>query len=324
MRNLAGWLARRFLSISPDQATAARRGFEIADPSMRDRLERIGTTFIRGYHSAFEATSIQRLGVTLDSTEQQWRGFAYEGAAMALALLDCLTLGSQDRLGAFLRGPGDAHKYMVHVGSGWALARIPMRIGFSARALDPLLKWLAVDGLGFHEGYFHWFRYSDGGRPGKRPPGKRPNGYGARAFDQGLGRSLWFVHGGQVDLISATINRFAEPRRKDLWSGIGLACAYAGAISRVDLEQLKAAAGCCRPSAAQGAAFAAKARQQAGNPAPHTALACQVLCGMPAGAAAAVTDAALHDLEAASEVPRYEAWRSRISAILGEQESMNI
>ena len=63
----------------------------------------------------------------------------------------------------------------------------------------------------------------------------------------------------------------------------------------------------------QGAAFAAKARDKAGNPAPHTAKACLVLCGMRAEEAAALTDRALALVPAEDcEEPRYERWRREI------------
>src|SRR5262249_7074494 len=194
MWNLAGKLAKVLLRISPEEASAARRGFSISDPAMRERLERVGTTFILGYQSGFEVEAADELGSVLNSVHPEWRGFAYEGAAMALALLDCFTLGRRERLGGFLRGPGDAHSYMVHVGAGWAIAPMPVAGRALLPRFDPLLKWLAIDGLGFHEGYFHWEQQ----RRDKRSR-KRPGGYGARAFDQGLGRSLWFVDGGDVD-----------------------------------------------------------------------------------------------------------------------------
>lgn|SRR5262249_7542751 len=319
MANLAGKLAKLILGIQPDEATAARRGFAISDPAMRCRLEMVGATFICGYHSALEVRTLDELRCRLDSVELEWRGFAYEGAAMALALLDYFTLGRRNRLARFLRGPGDAHKYMVHVGAGWALAHMPVRIGAPLGGLDPVLRWLAIDGLGFHEGYFHWDRYVDG-NAGKRPP----SGYEARVFDQGLGRSLWFVEGGDVDRIQGRFSGFHELRHGDLWSGIGLACAYAGALSRPQLERLRSAAGCHLPSVAQGAAFAAKARQRAGNPAVHTEAACRVLCGTSADDAAAITDVALRDIDGRPGAPPYELWRKRIATIIAEQERAGI
>jgi len=308
-------LGKRFLSISQEEASVQRRGFVVSDPVMRSRLERVGGTFIQGYHLALDDKSLSSLQAALDSIEPEWRDFAYEGAAMALTLLDYFTMGRSDRLSRFLLGPGDAHKYMVHVGAGWALARLPLGIGRPLLRLDPLLKWLAIDGLGFHEGYFRWRKYENG-----KATRKRPSGYGARVFDQGLGRSLWFVRGGNTEMISNQISAFSASRREDLWSGIGLACAYAGAISPSQLELLRAAAGPYIPALAQGAAFAAKARQRAGNPAAHTEMACQVFCRTSANNAAAITDDALSGLSGDMDVPKYEAWRRRIAAILADQE----
>jgi hypothetical protein len=329
MNKLSVRLRRLLFGISPDEASAARRGFEIRDQAMRARLDLVGITFIRGYSMALEARSLDDLGLTLDSVDLEWRGFAYEGAAMALALLDYITPGSRNKLGRFLRGPGDRHRYMVHVGAGWAIARVPLRTRSAFRHLDPMLKWLAIDGLGFHEGYFHWSKYRNG-----KEGGKRPAGYGAHAFDQGLGRSLWFVNGGDVSAMSTSISQFSEARRPDLWSGIGLACAYAGALSIDQLNELKAAAGAWVPSLAQGAAFAAKARERAGNQTAHTENACRVLCGTSASAAAALTDYVLNELKAAelkealsdslddSDTPRYEVWRKRIAAAFAEERTI--
>jgi len=65
------------------------------------------------------------------------------------------------------------------------------------------------------------------------------------------------------------------------------------------------------PAMAQGAAFAAKARSRAGNPAAHTERACLMFCGMPASEAAAVTDAALENLT--GDIP-FRVWRERIQS----------
>jgi hypothetical protein len=67
------------------------------------------------------------------------------------------------------------------------------------------------------------------------------------------------------------------------------------------------------PELAQGVAFAAKARERAGNPAAHTELAAQAICGLSAAEAAAVTDAAFQDLPADRPgEPAFEVWRRRI------------
>jgi hypothetical protein len=332
-----GQLSRLVFGISPEEASFARRGFQGGDVRQRERLEHIGRVFLHGYHSALEAREPEALARRLNTVEAvPWaggipanprveledRGFAFEGAAMGLTLLDQLTPWKRGRLQAFLDGPGRAHVYMVHVGSGWALARLHRPVGPALRRLDPLLGWLAVDGYGFHEGYFHWPRYT----MGQRNVPRHLSGYAARIFDQGLGRSLWFVNGAEIQRIERTVVHFPPSRHGDLWSGVGLACAYAGGADREAIESLRRTAGPHGAQLAQGAAFAAKARQRAGNPAPHTELACQVLCGLSAHAAAGVTDAALDGLTDGLTTkgpdPAYEVWRKRIRTHLAAEVSL--
>ena len=296
------------LGISPREATFKKRGFRGGDEVVRARLDRVGASFLAGYHAALEADESE-LGPRLDGVEAEWRGFAFEGAAMGLALIDFMTPWKSDRLQSFMRGAGEPHVYMIHVGAGWAMARLPVSVERFLKRLDPLLRWLAVDGYGFHEGYFGGPDYFSTQR---RPP--RLKGYAARAFDQGLGRSLWFVEGTDVEAIAATVASFPEARQADLWSGVGLACAYAGGQDRHGIETLCRKAGRFRPHVAQGAAFAAKARLRAGNLVAHTELACQAICGVSAEAAAKVTDIALRPVAAEPPLGDYETWRQRIQA----------
>jgi hypothetical protein len=177
----------------------------------------------------------------------------------------------------------------------------------SETALDPVLGWLALDGWGFHEGFFHWPKYIDG-----QPPPEKLRGFERRVFDQGFGRSLWFVNGGNVELIAHTISVFSPQRQSDLWSGIGLAATYAGTIDEDSLTRLREKSGSFQAQLAQGAAFAAKARQRAGNLTDYAGRAARILCGLSAGEAARLTDEALENLPGDSEEPAYEIWRRRI------------
>jgi hypothetical protein len=293
---LGATLRRAVLAMPPEALRRAERDFRPAPDAVRAQLAHAGETFVRGYHAALDACSLTELRARLDTVAAEHRGFAYEGAAMALALLDAVLPGRGTRFDALLRGPGAAHCYLVHVGAGWAIARFPPGWRRRLARLDSLLGWLALDGYGFHEGYFHTARTVTA-----RWIPARLSGYARRAFDQGLGRSLWFVDAAQVDAVMHTIRSFAPARQADLWAGAGLAAAYAGGVSAADLGRLRRAAGVLWPHLAQGAAFAAKARARAGNPAAHTEAACQVLCGVAAARAAAVTDTALARLARARE-----------------------
>lgn len=305
--SLLGQARRRFLGLSPTEASFARRGFSAREDAARQRLEQIGTTFLSGYHAALEETGFVSLARRLASVETDLRGFAFEGSAMGLALLDCFTPWRKDRWRTFTYRLGESHIYMMHVGLGWALARLRRSVTQYLTRLDPVLGWLMVDGYGFHEGYFNWPRYIE-----QQSIPARLIGYEQRVFDQGLGRSIWFVKGADVGAVATAINAFPATRREDLWSGVGLACAYAGGCDRGAIDSLRIAANEHLPALAQGVAFAAKTRQRAANLNSHTQTVCRVICGHSAADAAAITDAALENLRGENGSPAYEVWRRRI------------
>jgi hypothetical protein len=185
------------------------------------------------------------------------------------------------------------------------------------RAFDPTLRWLALDGYGFHQGFFHWPQSVEA----QEVP-RRLRGYARRAFDLGLGRSLWFVDGADVQLVPRTIARFPESRQADLWSGLGLAVGYAGGRPKSDLEELGRAAERFLPQLRQGVAFAAGARDRAGNLVPHSELAARVLCDRGAKEIAELTDTlrpASHPEELGVERPAFEEWRLKIQQELAER-----
>jgi hypothetical protein len=218
-----------------------------------------------------------------------------------------VTPWQKNRWRTFTERFATSHLYMMHVGLGWAIAVLRRSVTSNLARLDPLLGWLVVDGYGFHEGYFNWPQYIE-----RRELPARLNGYERRVFDQGLGRSIWFVKGANVAAVASAINAFPFARRDDLWSGTGLACAYAGGCDRDAIASLRAAAGEHLPALAQGVAFAAKTRQRAANLNPHTETVSRLICGQSAAGIAAITDAALNDLHGDGELPAYEVWRRRV------------
>lgn len=312
-----GQLRERLFGLSPEESSFARRGFLVGEPLARRHLEHVGQVFLSGYHAALAETDCGALAGRLAGAEDEFRGFAFEGAAMGLALLDRLTPWRRNRWRSFTEGFGAAHVYMMHVGLGWAFARLRLRLTPYLARLDPLLGWLTADGYGFHEGYFHWRHYLDEGRV---PRGL--SGYALRVFDQGLGRSLWFVKGANVREIPKSVAAFAQARRADLWGGVGLACTYAGGAGRGDVEFLREAAGAYLPHLAQGAAFAAKTRLRAGNLTEHAETSCRVICCLTADEAAEITDLALERLQPEAGLPAYEIWRRRIQKYFAREAAI--
>ena len=89
--SLIGKARRRVLGLSPTEASFDKRGFLTGEAQARQRLEQIGITFLSGYHAALEESGFNSLTHRLAKVDAELRGFAFEGAAMGLALLDCPT-----------------------------------------------------------------------------------------------------------------------------------------------------------------------------------------------------------------------------------------
>ncbi|WP_141704236.1 DUF1702 family protein [Planobispora rosea] len=271
----------------------------------RGHLEAAVLSFLTGFNAviAGEAERIDDLG-------EEVRGFAYEGAGMACATLDVLTLTGGRRLRALLSGQGVRYPHMIHSGAGCAYARLRLRPTWGVRAVHPLLRWLAFDGFGFHRGLFAADR-----TVGRRRTPRLMDRTRWAIFDQGLGRALWFHECAGADDVVLRLAEFPAGRRADLWSGIGMAAAYAGGAAPDDLERLAGAAAEAGFHAhlAQGAAFACAARLISGAVPGHTAAAAPVLCGAEVDEAAGWTDTALIALgHNAYSGEHYQAWRAGV------------
>lgn len=298
-------LRHRLIGLSAREVEFSRRGFYAGVPALRERLEGVGRAFVSGYNAGLtQRSSTIDLERELTAGPPDLHGFAYEGAAMSLALVDTVAPWVRSRWPDLLqRAP--QHAYLILVGAGWAMARLRRRaLPRSTCDTDPTLIPLIWDGYGFHEGFFHSRRSI------RRRIAPRLSGYARKAFDQGLGRSLWFVEGGSPARIHAVIAAFSPARRPDLWSGVGLACAYAGGFDDGGIAALQGAAGAWSGEFAQGVAFAAAARVRAGYVNGWTERACLIACGGTAADAARAVDEELQRArEVVSGADCYAAWQ---------------
>jgi hypothetical protein len=313
-------LKRQLLGLSQLEVTAERRRFQVDCREKKQRIEEIGSYFLKGYHAALECSYLDQLFDTLSTEPPDYRGFAYEGAAMGVALLDRLLPWRTGQYAEFLDSARNAFPYLSHVGLGWALARIPGgmqrycktltapgSITTEAASEHSLLACLALDGYGFHQSFFAWEKYvKDWVEPRFLPSEALP------VFRQGVGRSLSFVLGMNSDRIALAISRFPSSHQADLWSGVGLALAYAGGLSGQEVEQLLNHAADNGAALAQGVAFAAKARQRGGYVPEHTRLVCELVWRQPVERVAEITDDTLYELPLTTMLSAYASWRERI------------
>ncbi|MBR1031472.1 DUF1702 family protein [Bradyrhizobium liaoningense] len=297
---------RRFLSLSADQATFQVRGFAAADPSSQSALEVIGQTFIGGYNSAILSRDIRDVLQHVSRIPALERGYAAEGAAMGAAVADALSFRAT-LLSSCIETFEADFAYLAHVGAGWSLARVPWRRRRILAELDPLLRWLAFDGLGFHDTYFFHRHILDGWR-------RERLGYAARAYDQGVGRALWFVAGGSVSTAIKLASVLPESRHGDIWSGLGLAMTYAGSATADEIAAASEAANQHQTQFAQGVAFACEARVLARHIPDHTDLAARAVWGNGAEELSTLVRKARDGLPVAEgDLPRYELWRRAVA-----------
>jgi hypothetical protein len=301
----SGSLSRSLFGVPYKIATAFRQG--TSETWMQ--LEAAVLAALEGYHAILEGSAFQALIPRLDTVPLELRGYAYEGAAMGLTGLD-LMLPWKKRLLAYMAGPGAPHIYMVHIGAGEALARLRRRPEpFIARLPDRVLCWLVMDGYGFHEGFFASHRTID-----RQFVPKHLSNYARHIFDQGVGRSLWFTAGADIERISSSIAAFPISRQADMWAGVGVGCTYVGGIDEAGIKALRWASGPYSAELAMGSATVAKGRLRAGNPAPHSNLACKMLCEVSSEEAAQMVDKAFMNLPLDGPEPAFAILQRRIKA----------
>lgn len=316
-----GTLRRLITAPSLHEVSFEGRGFSIEPTERTRQLEAVPQAVVTGFEWGIEdrdlATTERRLAL-VDPLNQ---GFAYEGATMASAIRDAMTHRGH-RTRDLLRGGGRPHVFLNYIGIGFAMAKLPRPLwkklvpDLTDPDLYPAMSWLCVDGYGFDRAYFEtdtWVHgqcldtpYNWDGAPS----------YWQRAFDQGVGRALWFIHGGHVQHVSAAVRAFAGSRLADLWSGVGLAATFAGGVTAVDLAVLRAEAGARVTHLAQGSVFAAKARHHAGFIPEHSRAAAQALTGRSVEAVARLADDCAAFAPEDGVGPAYEVWRRNVRTVL--------
>lgn len=249
---LASNLARRLRATSTDPVT---RGFAVTSHS--HHLSNCASAFMQGGIRAADTSFRGAIHAELGEIDASARGFAYEGAAMVALILDRLIPGRGWRVPLLLSGDGFRFRYLVHVGVGWGMARLGLRHPRTSWGLDPLLRWLALDGLGFHDAFF---ASATGRQKIQGTPVSRATDH---LTAQGTGRALWFVYGAHLGWITAMIEKAHPTRRNALWAGVGLAASYAG-TGRQGTLQLKQAAGPHATAVQQGMTFGHAARDAQG------------------------------------------------------------
>tara|TARA_R110001606_G_scaffold73157_6_gene168617 strand:- start:287 stop:1282 length:996 start_codon:yes stop_codon:yes gene_type:complete len=308
-------LIRKFLALDPRRVEFRVRGFDLADKSHEQRLESIGKAFLRGYNLTLVARSFSEFEQAIDQETDLLRGFFIEGGAMGSALVDSLPF-RKAMLPRYIARFADQYPILVHAGVGLTISKLRWReLGIMAE-LDSFYRWLAYDGLGYHNMYFEPDRTLNG-------PKRVLEGYASRAYDQGAGRGIWFVSGADVGKAAATIAAMAEDRRADLWAGVGLALCYAGPSDAAAFLDARRLAGPHAADMATGVAIACTARVKDQSLLPETREAVTALWSTTPEALAEKVEAMRQSAAAsiAANTPAYGIWRARIAEDFAASQS---
>jgi hypothetical protein len=202
------------------------------------RIERIKSVFLDTQIFYSMHDNIDALIGYLENTETEFRSIAYESASMAIALKD---LKNNEGLNTWLfykNGPALAHKAQVHVGLGWAIAKLNLPFLAVVNKIDTSLYYRVADGCGYYDGSFKYKQTI----MNQQLPGYLPEGI-MSMFDQGVGRSLWYTCNADINKIRSMIKSFPAFREASLWRGIGIAVAYVGGCDDDTLKTLLQYAG---------------------------------------------------------------------------------
>lgn len=320
MPTFLGAVRRLILAPSLHDVSFAGRDFAVTPTDATRAMEAVPQAVVMGFEWGIDGGSLADLTRRLDMVDPELRGFAYEGAVMALTIKD--TTGGH-RTRELLDGPAEPHLLLCYIGIGFAMARLPRPLWKKIlpdlrrpSLFHPTMSWLCVDGYGFDLAYFHPRKWVDEQRVPEPYPWLGHPGYFPRAVDQGIGRALWFMHGGVPAAVTEAVGRFPSQRHADLWSGVGLAATFAGGCTAAGLAVLRESAGPHAAHVGQGSVFAAVARTSADYVPDHSAEALRVLAGVSPEEAVEVAAAGHPDPDEPRAEPHYEAWRAGIRAEL--------
>ena len=171
----------------------------------------------------------------LDKEPPEFRSVAYESASMVIGARDLCNSRTLNNWKEFRETCSAQHGFHVDIGLGWAFAKTGLQPNDFLGSVNPAIKRMVFDGMGYYYGLFKGRSTLKNGII----PGEIEDIIG---FDQGLGRRLWYFAKGNVDALVRLIQGFHETRHPDLWRGVGIACGYVGGNKEEELKRLSNAA----------------------------------------------------------------------------------
>lgn len=240
------------------------------------RMENIRIVFQDSKRFASEYENIDTLIKHLENLDSESRSVAYEGASMSLALKDFFA-GNSLTLWNSLLSVSSQHAGQIHIGLGWAIAEAkPDDLSFM-NSINPKIEFRVWDGCGYYDGLF---RQRQTIKNQTRQEYVSEKNF--KAYDEGIGRSVWYNCKGDAIKVAEMIQTFSPPRHHDLWRGVGIACSYVGGGDESILKNIFSLAEKNAVQLCIGTSMVAKSRSLANTVTKDIELACNVWCHLSA------------------------------------------
>jgi enediyne biosynthesis protein E3 len=274
-----------------------------------EKMENIKRIFQNARETAAKHKDLHELVKLLENTDREFLSVAFEGASMEIALTDFAEDPSMKSWLSYL-DLCKHHAAQIFIGLGWAVAQEKKTDLNFVNTLEPGMLFRMWDGCGYFDGILRQRQVVKNLSRLDYIPEKD-----VRAYDQGLGRSIWYSTKGNPSRSSEFISGFPPARQPDLWRGIGIATSYVGGFNKEMLYDLLSLSGHHKVQLGIGAAMVAKSRIQANCMTPDIETACAVFCNMTANEAMEITVEA--DLVAES----FDSWLSLMEnkAVVGNR-----
>jgi enediyne biosynthesis protein E3 len=278
----------------------------MSQTSIPKKIELVFTTFHEA-QSIAENASFEELFEKLHSYEPEFRSVAFEAASMSILSSDLKKNGNSpsDQWNNFFAAHKSLHKSQLLTGFGWALALHEKNPSDFLDQFDPLISMRILDGYGYYHGLL---------RSRRSVQNIQIPNYITEdllfAFDQGLGRALWYLSKGDLEKLMTMLEKFPAQRKENLWRGIGTASAYVGGIDSGIYQELNLLAANYSKQFVVGIIFAIRTRMQSNSVTEYIQEACRTLTDFNIDTAYKFTE------ETKKKAGNYEEWLSIMTAAI--------
>jgi Protein of unknown function (DUF1702) len=196
-------------------------------------IETVEHLFLRtSYYLPLHET-IENIILFLEKDKTHFASIKYECAAYELAYTDLKRNAPLTRYIQLFAAKGTEHRFHLQIGLGWAFAKAEINPELYIAFLQNHQLQLIVDGIGY---YYALFKNRKTIVEKMMPPIIASEYY--THFYQGIGRRLWYLCKGNLDVLQHSLLGFEQKNLASLWYGIGVASAYVGGCSDIALHQL--------------------------------------------------------------------------------------